>query len=76
MILPLVNRLNGYGTLLMPRLQKMIGTAFLNFLYVHYDMNRDFMEQFHENAMVANRFLDTIDETVRQFDNKGGKHDE
>ena len=45
----------------------MIGEGLLNVLYVHYNNDQDFMEQFHENVQKADAFLDMIEGTLRQF---------
>jgi hypothetical protein len=48
----------------------MIGEVLLSILYIHYENDRDFMEQFLENVGRANGLLDMIDETMRQFDKR------
>ena len=66
-IIQLSKRMNEFATWLPERSLNMVNDGLFASLYVHYDNNQDFMEQFHENARKANAFLDTIEETLRQF---------
>ena len=66
-IIPLSQRINGYADGLSDRMINMIGEGLLNVLYVHYNNDQDFMEQFHENVQKADAFLDMIEGTLRQF---------
>ena len=66
-IIPLSQRINGYVDGLSERMINMIGEGLLNVLYVHYNNDQDFMEQFHENVQKADAFLDMSEGTLRQF---------
>lgn len=66
-ILPLSQRINGYADGLSERMISMIGEGLLNVLYVHYNNDQDFLEQFQENVEKASAFLDMIEGTLRQF---------
>ena len=70
LVVSLAERLNAYGPVLTGKMQSMIGEVLLSILYIHYENDRDFMEQFLENAGRANGLLDMIDETMRQFDKR------
>ena len=52
---------------------EMVFGSLFGILYLHYDDQRTFMEQFEENVHVANGFVEVVGHTIREYKHGGQK---
>jgi len=52
---------------------EMVFGSLFGILYLHYDDQRTFMEQFEENVHVANGFVEVVAHTIREYKHGGQK---